>query len=121
MRVHRALLALALLLSGCATAGGERVHVIIFNDDVTQHRVRIEVDGNAFFDDTAAVTQMEPSIVASMDAHLSPGRHHVEVRSDNVTRSVDFDVRRGTRSNLHISVKRGGFEVNVVYGDLLYM
>src|SRR3954447_7652078 len=121
MRVHRVLLAFTLLLCDCATAVGERVHVVIFNDDVTQHRVRIEVDGNAFFDDTAAVTQMEPSIVASLDAHLSPGRHHVEVRSDNVTRSVDFDVRRGTRSNLHIRLKQGGFDVDVAYGDLLYM
>src|SRR3954447_5459519 len=121
MRVHRALLAFALLLSGCATAGGERVHVIIFNDDVTQHRVRIDVDGNAFFDDTAAVTQLEPSIVAGIDAHLSPGRHRFEIRSDNVTRSIDFDVRRGTRSNLHIRLKQGGFDVDVAYGDLLYM
>src|SRR4051794_32960170 len=105
MRVRRALLAFALLLSGCATAGGERVHVVIFNDDVRQHRILIDVDGNAFFYGTAAVTQMEPSIVSSIDTHLSAGRHHVEVRSDNVTRSIDFDVRRGTRSNLHISVK----------------
>src|SRR3954453_4617237 len=121
MRVHCALLAFALLLSGCATAGGERVHVAILNDDVTQHTIHIEIDGQRFFLGDIAVTQSEPSIVASIDAHLSPGRHHVEIRSDNVTRSVDFDVRRGTRSNLHIRLKQGGFDVDVAYGDLLYM
>ena len=121
MRVHRALLAFALLLSCCATAGGERVHVVIFNDDVTQHRVRIDVDGSTFFYGTAAVTQIEPSIVFSIDTHLSPGRHHVEVWCDNVTRSIEFDVRRGTRSNLDIRLKHGGFDMDVAYGELVYI
>ncbi|MEA2343562.1 MAG: hypothetical protein QOF63_1731 [Thermoanaerobaculia bacterium] len=121
MRVCRALLALALLLSRCATASGERIHVAIWNDDDRQHTVHIEIDGQRFFHGIAGITQSEPSIVCSIDSHLNAGRHHVEVRCDNVTRSIDFEVRRGTRSNLHIHVKRGSCEVDVAYGDLLYM
>ena len=121
MRVRRTLLVFALLLSGCATAGGERVHVAIWNDDDRQHRLHFEIDGQRFFHGDIGVTRSEPSIVSSIDTHLSPGRHHVEVRCDNVTRSIEFDVRRGTRSNLHVRVKHGGFEVDVAYGDLVYM
>jgi hypothetical protein len=121
MRVCRALLAFTLLLSACATAGGERVHVGIWNDDDRQHTVHIEIDGQPFFHGTAAITPSEPSIVAGIDSHLNAGRHHVEVRCDNVTRSIDFEVRRGTRSNLHIHVKRGSFEVDVAYGELVNM
>jgi len=121
MRVRRALLLFALLLSGCATAAGERVHVAIWNDDVAQHKIRIDVDGQPFFYGTVAITQMEPSIVSSMDSHLNAGAHYVEVRCDNVTRSIQFEVRHGTRSNLHIRVKHGSCEVDVAYGDLLYI
>jgi hypothetical protein len=121
MRVGGVLLVFALLLSGCATTGGERVHVGIWNDDTRQHTVRIAIDGQRFFHGIAGITQSEPSIVNGIDSHLNAGRHHVEVRCDNVTRSIDFEVRRGTRSNLHIHVKRGSCEVDVAYGDLLYM
>jgi hypothetical protein len=121
MRVCRALLSFALLVAGCATAGGERVHVVIWNDDGRQHTVRIDIDGQPFYSGTAAITGMEPSIVASIDTRLSPGRHHVEVTCDNGTRSIEFEVRRGTRSNLHIRVKVDGIEVDAAYGDLLYM
>jgi hypothetical protein len=121
MRNCRALLAFALLFSGCITAGGERVLVVIWNDDARQHAVHIEIDGQRFFHGTTAVTQTEPGIVFSIDSHLNAGRHHVEVRCDNVTRSIEFEVRRGMRSNLHIHVKPGTVEVDVAYGDLLYM
>jgi hypothetical protein len=67
------------------------------------------------------MTRSEPSIVSSIESRLSPGRHHVEVTSDNGTRSIEFEVRRGTRSNLHIYVKDGGVEVDVAYGDLIYI
>jgi hypothetical protein len=63
---------------------------------------------------------MEPSIV-SMDSHLNAGAHYVEVRCDNVTRSIQFEVRHGTRSNLHIHLKPGTVDVDVAYGDLLYI
>lgn len=121
MRVWRALLAFLLLLSGCASAGGERVHVGIWNDDNSQHKIRIEIDGRRFFSGTAAVTPSEPSIVSSIETHLDAGRHHVGVTCDNVTRSIEFEVRRDTRSNLHIHLKRDGCEVDIAYGDLLYI
>ena len=121
MRVHRVLLAFVLLFSRCATAGRERVLVVVWNDDDRQHTIHIDIDGQRFFHGDIGVTRSEPSIVASIDSHLSPGPHHVEVRCDNVTRSIEFDVRRGTRSNLHIRVKRGGFDVDVAYGDLVYI
>ncbi|MEA2338694.1 MAG: hypothetical protein QOE82_2701 [Thermoanaerobaculia bacterium] len=121
MRVGGVLLVFALLLAGCASAGGERVHVGIWNDDTRQHTFRIEIDGQRFFYGTAAITPMEPSIVSSIDSHLNAGRHRVEVTCDNVTRSIEFDVRRGTRSNLHIHLKSAGFAVDVVYGDLVYI
>jgi hypothetical protein len=121
MRVHRVLLAFVLLFSRCATAGRERVLVVVWNDDDRQHTLHIEIDTQRFFHGDIGVTRSEPSIVSSINTHLSPGRHHVDIRCDNVPRSIEFDVRRGTRSNLHIRVKHGGFEVDVAYGDLVYM
>jgi hypothetical protein len=121
MRARRALLAFVLLAAGCGTVGGERVHVGIWNDDARQHTIRIDVDGQPFFSGIAAMTRSEPSIVSSIESRLNPGRHHVEVTSDNGTRSMEFEVRRGTRSNLHIHVKDGGVEVDVAYGDLIYL
>ena len=121
MRVRRALLAFTLLFSGCVTAGGERVLVVIWNDDARQHAVHIEIDGQRLFHGMAAVTQAEPSIVLTIDSHLAAGRHHAEVRCDNVTRSIEFEVRRGTHNNLHIRVKPGTVEVDVAYGDLAYI
>jgi hypothetical protein len=115
------LLAFALLFSNCATAGSERVHVVIFNDDSRQHTIRIDVDGQPFFNGTVATTPIEPSIVSSIDSRLPPGRHHVEVICDNVRRSIEFEVRHGTRSNLHIRVKAGTVEVDVAYGNLVYI
>ena len=121
MRVRRVLLPFALLFSGCATAGSERVLVLIWNGDARQHTIHIEIDGQRLFHGIAAITQKDPAIVSGIDTHLTAGRHHVEVRCEDVTRSIDFEVRRGTRSNLQIRVKPGTFDIDVEYGDLLYI
>jgi hypothetical protein len=121
MRVRRALLAFSLLLSGCATAGGERVHVGIWNDSLRPHTIRIEIDGHALFYGVAAIPQTEPSIVADIESRLPPGRHNAVVTCDTTTRSTDFDVRRGTRTNLYIHVQPGAVTLDVAYGNRIYI
>jgi hypothetical protein len=87
MRAYRVLLASALLLSGCATAGIERVNVVIFNHTTRAHTIRIEIDGQLFFSGIVAVTEREPEIAARVYSHLTAGRHHVAVTSGHLTNS----------------------------------
>jgi hypothetical protein len=121
MRVCRALLAFALLLSGCVTAGVERVDIVIFNDTPSRHPIQIEIDGHSFFDGEVMVPQSEPTIVAHMNTNLSTGRHRVNVTCDKGTRSLDFEVRAGTRTTVQIHVRQDGVTVDVAYGERVYI
>jgi hypothetical protein len=121
MRVCRALLVFAMLLSGCASAGVERVDVVIFNDTPSRHPIQIDIDGHSFFDGEVAVTEWQPTIVGRMNTELSAGRHRVKVTSDVAVRSLDIEVRRGARTNVQIQVKRDDVIVTVAYGERLYI
>jgi hypothetical protein len=111
----------ALLLSGCGTAGVEPLNVVIFNDTPARHPIHIDIDGHSFFDGEVMVTQSEPTIVAHMNTDLTTGRHRVNVTCDNGTRSLDFEVRAGTRTNVQIHVRQDGVTVDVAYGEGVYI
>jgi hypothetical protein len=121
MRVRRVLLAFVLLLSGCATASGERVDVVIFNNTARVHGARIEIDGQLFFSGIVAVTEREPRIAAQIASHLTAGRHHVAVTSGHLTDSLDFEVRDRTRTTLQIEVNENGVTLEVAYGERVYI
>jgi hypothetical protein len=121
MRVRRTLLAFVLLLSGCVTAGIERVNVVIFNYTSRVQGARIEIDGQPFFSGSIAMMEREPRIAAQIQSRLTAGRHHVAVTSGHLTNSLDFEVRGGTRTDLQILVNENGVTFTVAYGDHLYI
>jgi|SRR4051812_45974851 len=121
MRVRRALLAFALLVSGCATAGGERVHVVIFNESGLMPRLQISIDGERVLDEMPAVTASEPSIVSTAYLHLRAGRHRIVVMRDNVEHSFTFEVRAGTRTDVRVRVKQNETVLDVGYGEGVYI
>ena len=121
MRVCRALLAFALLLSGCATGGSERVLVVVFNESGLTPRLQISIDGNRVLDELAAVTATEPSIISTTYLHLRAGPHRIVVTRDNIEHSLTFDVRAGTRTDVRVHVKQNEIVLDAGYGELVYI
>ncbi|HEV7427565.1 MAG TPA: hypothetical protein VGQ46_14475 [Thermoanaerobaculia bacterium] len=121
MRVCRTLLVFALLLSGCATAGGERVHVVVFNESGLTPRLQISVDGERVLDELPAITTMEPSIVSTTYLRLRAGSHRIVVMRDNIEHSLTFDVRAGTRTDVRVHVQQNEIVLDVGYGERLYI
>lgn len=121
MRVCHALLAFALLLSGCATADVENVQLVVFNESGLQQSLRISIDGERVLDEIATVSAKEPAIVSTAYLHLRTGPHRIVVMRNNVEKGLTFVVRGGTRTNVRVHVSRDDIGIAVAYGDSLYI